>query len=561
MTARYFRVHLVDPTHRLAMPGTQRLFNQGPEGEVVDVTDSFWDALLADGSLALGPGDLPAPQPDRPSPDIVGESPILVDYEAAVKRFVARLDPSVALISLEAGAGIAISNKDDDPNAFVIENTTDVQGTTLQVDLATTDAISIPHPKIGAGSDVPVVARVPLWNGARILTLNQASGVDNGPWVYDLATNTLSRPGDYRVGLTVTFPFYVEVADNDDAANSGTVWQIARKTTGPVVGTSPTEWVSVASGAGRYSPGQFLAGPFQPSRQPYQATPRQFAPADQPLFRNSQSITGYPKSIFSVVNLAARTSSFVDAKNPFSQQGAFNALLAQYRTVRVDKALYLTGRPTLLSGRRIIFEGSGPGGPVRVFMMTPGSNIFLFNGLHDVIVDGEVIVEYPLGCSAGVSAFKISDSASNIRISSLWTKGVDYALEVSHGTISGLSVGELGVDNPASESPLRLLAPGTVSGHGTIRVASVRGVASRYAAPDANFSFVPLVTPQNVVFSTLTANRIVTLSTSNMVEGYKTTFANYSGSGYTVTIGALGAVANGQELHANISAGVWARTA
>lgn len=556
MPARYSRVHLVVPTHQIFMPGTSRLFNQGPDGEVVDITDSFWDALIADGSLALGEGTEPAPQPDRPSPDIVGESPILVDYDAAVRRFIARLDQSVSLVALDAGAGVAITQKG--PNWYLIESADSVLGTTLSVDLVTTDAISIPHPKIGAGATAPMVASVPLWDGARIGALNQASAVDNGPWIYDAGTNTLSRPADYAPGLVLTYPFYLEAADNDDAANSGTVWQVVRQTGALIVGTSPTQWSSVAAGAGRYSANQVLAGPWQPGKRPYQASPRGLAPSDQPLYCNSQSITTFPQSPY-VALRTARTSRFVSAVTPWKQSVAISSLLADYRAIEVDKAIYLYARPTLLSGRKIVFNGSGTNGPVRVFVMNPGANVFLFNGLHDIDIEGQVVIEYVFGCNAGISAFKISDSVANIKIGSLWTKGVDYALEVSHGTMRDLTVGELGVDNPATESPLRLLAPGTVSGHATIRIGRLAGVAATLAAPDANFSFVALSMPSAVAFNTLTANRTVTLSTTNLSEGYEVVFANFSGSGFSVTIGALGVIANGQMLRARVSNGAWVR--
>lgn len=63
---RYVQTHLVDPTHRLPMPNSQRFFSAADEGELVDRFDLFWIGLLADGSIALGPRPA-APEPE-PAP-------------------------------------------------------------------------------------------------------------------------------------------------------------------------------------------------------------------------------------------------------------------------------------------------------------------------------------------------------------------------------------------------------------------------------------------------------------------------------------------------------------
>jgi transcriptional regulator of nitric oxide reductase len=43
------RVALVDPTHTIRAPGGHRQFSQ--DGETVDMRDSHWHQLIADGSI------------------------------------------------------------------------------------------------------------------------------------------------------------------------------------------------------------------------------------------------------------------------------------------------------------------------------------------------------------------------------------------------------------------------------------------------------------------------------------------------------------------------------
>jgi len=62
MPNRYVQVHLVDPSHKLPVPGTKRLFPTAPEGELVDIYNPFWQALLKDGSVARGARPAPPPQ-------------------------------------------------------------------------------------------------------------------------------------------------------------------------------------------------------------------------------------------------------------------------------------------------------------------------------------------------------------------------------------------------------------------------------------------------------------------------------------------------------------------
>ncbi|VTZ27904.1 hypothetical protein MPC4_80157 [Methylocella tundrae] len=55
MSERHVQAHLVHPSHKLPVPGTQRFFSADDAGETIDTFDSFWLMLLHDGSLALGP--------------------------------------------------------------------------------------------------------------------------------------------------------------------------------------------------------------------------------------------------------------------------------------------------------------------------------------------------------------------------------------------------------------------------------------------------------------------------------------------------------------------------
>jgi hypothetical protein len=65
--ARFKRAWLVDPTHRLPMPKSARLFSpaRGADGgEIVDTHDLYWRLPLADGSLTLRQQDAPPEPPE-----------------------------------------------------------------------------------------------------------------------------------------------------------------------------------------------------------------------------------------------------------------------------------------------------------------------------------------------------------------------------------------------------------------------------------------------------------------------------------------------------------------
>lgn len=69
MAERFEIAHLVDPTHKLPIPGTARFFSAAAAGEKIDTFDPFWIGRLNDKSVALGPrpeapkGNAPAAQP------------------------------------------------------------------------------------------------------------------------------------------------------------------------------------------------------------------------------------------------------------------------------------------------------------------------------------------------------------------------------------------------------------------------------------------------------------------------------------------------------------------
>jgi hypothetical protein len=83
---------LVDPTHRLPVPGRPgREF--AAEGETIDADDPFWLNCLADGSIAFGepPVEMPAPveaplaeAPIAAAAELVAPAPEPVDGVAAL---------------------------------------------------------------------------------------------------------------------------------------------------------------------------------------------------------------------------------------------------------------------------------------------------------------------------------------------------------------------------------------------------------------------------------------------------------------------------------------------
>lgn len=51
---RIVSAYLVDPEHKLPIPGSSRFFSADDAGEKIDTWDQFWRNLLRDGSLKLG---------------------------------------------------------------------------------------------------------------------------------------------------------------------------------------------------------------------------------------------------------------------------------------------------------------------------------------------------------------------------------------------------------------------------------------------------------------------------------------------------------------------------
>ncbi len=70
MTSRFIHARLADPSHKLPVPGTARLFSTALEGELIDPIDAFWAGLLADGSLVRVAAAAPSPAPAQaPAPE------------------------------------------------------------------------------------------------------------------------------------------------------------------------------------------------------------------------------------------------------------------------------------------------------------------------------------------------------------------------------------------------------------------------------------------------------------------------------------------------------------
>lgn len=70
--SRFALARLADFTHKLPMPSAPRLF--AVQGEIVDLWDGFWQALLRDGSIVLGAAT-PAAAADAPVAAPVVEPP------------------------------------------------------------------------------------------------------------------------------------------------------------------------------------------------------------------------------------------------------------------------------------------------------------------------------------------------------------------------------------------------------------------------------------------------------------------------------------------------------
>lgn len=86
---------------------------------------------------------------------------------------------------------------------------------------------------------------IALSAGDRVLLTAQSAGAENGPWVWNGASASMTRPNDYPTGSTVAAYLHALVVVYDGTVKQQTLWRCT--TTGTItIGTTSTAWAQVA---------------------------------------------------------------------------------------------------------------------------------------------------------------------------------------------------------------------------------------------------------------------------------------------------------------------------
>lgn len=261
-----------------------------------------------------------------------------------------------------------------------------------------------------------------------------------------------------------------------------------------------------------------LMGPWQSYDQPAAPTIRNLTPYDTPKYYPSQTITLFPGSLYR--KRTGRVSEYLAAGQPWQQQAAINACLAEHNVIEFDQAVYLDGTITgPLSGKRLVFLGSGLGGPSRIFMLDSAHPVMDLSGVSDLVFEGDCIVEYVQRSAAGVKAFLSTTTLTRFRAERIVTAGVDYNFYLS-GAAAGVDIEALGVGNSATDAALTLLSGYT--GIGTVRIGRIEGLAAVKHYTTSAITLTPFVSPRVAVYDTVIgADHTGILSPGNVVDGFE----------------------------------------
>lgn len=379
----------------------------------------------------------------------------------------------------------------------------------------------------------------------------------NGLWLYTTATNTLSRPDNYASGSTITQPYFVSIEGGDTLG--GTIFELQNPPS-VVVDSTQSTWINSATGIGTLNANEGTFGGVLPTSRARPAFNRLQSSYDIQTHDPSLELANnFPATIFDSLSKYPKLSDYLDATNPWAAATSFNNLLTKSNVVIVDCAVHLlTQLSGPLSGKKLIFSGSGEGGPSRIVMCTKNSSFIDLTGIHDFIMEGFCRIQYPLRANAAIKAIKSTDAFSNVRIDSLYTSGVDFAISVT-GAISGFYVREIGVADLVNDNPLNISstsAPtslrtriGRINGRPTYQTDPAAGAAFTYHA----WTMASVVDLNGVQ----TANRVITGALDNASEGYTATFLHNATGGFNYTIPGGKVIVNGQSATAMISNGVW----
>jgi hypothetical protein len=430
-------------------------------------------------------------------------------------------------------------------------------GVTVEADYAVGTNVALPNPNVSISTGNFIADGQVVVTGKRILLLGQTLAAQNGLWVYDQPTNTLTRPADYYTGMGLVVPFSVYITDGDSGGiYIDTTWGI-RSPLVVTVDTDATIWTDALGNGVQYS-NTFVAGHYSPTARARPSTIRPLETTDQPRYTVDYDADAFPQSIYTNLNNFGYVSRFIQQSTPFANRTAINNCINRHNVIIFDVPVYLSSQITApISGKRFVFLGSGSGGPHKVFMDSTTASFMDLTGTHDVAFEDDLIIEYLARGTAGLKAIKSSTGFSRFKADRIFTKGVDFAFSVT-GTIDGIDIDRIGVASLSTDNPLNISST-SAPGGASFRVGRVDGIPA-YAidTTSVNWTFTPFAnSPVTSLNATLAANRTLTLSLVNAIEGYKARFLHNGGGGFTWSIGGLKTISIGQQAEVMVSNGAW----
>lgn len=434
-------------------------------------------------------------------------------------------------------------------------------GTSINADVLSAKNVVVTGPALSTAGNFVVDGQI-VTDTMRVFLDNQTNPVETGVWQYVQATNMLIRPPDFANGLKITQPFYVTIALGDNF--SGLTYGLTSPLS-PTIGVDGMTWSDTENSGGLQAANTFVGGAYQPFYTKKPALPRHLVSTDVPPYRVSLGITSFAQTLYINLNNYGRISRYIQSLNPWSMSAAVNQMITEHNVCEFDRAVICkTQISAPLSGKRLIFLGSGMMGPNRVFMDTMISSFLDISGTTDLRLDGDLTIEYIQRASASIKAIKSSSTLTRFRADRILTKGVDFGLYVG-GAMNGFTLGSAGVNfgwDPTngftSETPLYIAS--STTGLNTASVTRIEGILATQTAPaNVNYTFVPFQNSSvQFITGTQTANRTISLSLQNAVEGYRARFVNSTpASAFSYAIGGLKTITTGQSAEVVVSNGAW----
>lgn len=373
---------------------------------------------------------------------------------------------------------------------------------------------------------------------------------ENGVYVWTETDNTLTRHPDMATGATIASPYYVGVRDEDIESeesgddNAGVVFGLDQSSV--VIGTDQNTW-SITTGGGLAGPNYILAGPAIASARPNISRMRPMSTMDLPQVGVSGGTNGYFKvSAPQLMQKAPRISSYIRSRETWHDLDAFNFAQTIHKEFVVDQMLQFRSAPTFQNGRRIIFEGTGFDGAVRILTYSRNLKPFNVSGTTDLTLDGHLVFEELIPHTANpTSAIYANASFKNLRLGQVWSRGFSHAVyfATSH---EGFQIDEVNVYDTATETGF----------------ASTTSTGSQYSVLQRNLAVPQFQTisadaaqtlkvhsnsPVVELSGTYTANRSHTLSTENVTRDATMRIRLTGTHSFYAGIGGLANIYSGQE--------------